>query len=160
MGGDFTFHTCLTLAFSRLKNAEKLCFFCSLEPSKYLDIMKKLNLVIVSTWIFAEQQNFLVIQGGKLSQEMKIHKNKRYKSIKRFLEMCFVLSHLSAFHYTRSQASFLNYIKMTSYLFLCNEKYLSVPLHHNTEQSIVSLAAVFFLCHATLAQKNFWGSVA
>ena len=76
---------------------------------------------------------------------MKIHNNKRYKSIERFLQMCFVLSHLSAFHYTRSQASFLNYIKMTSYLFLCNEKYLSVPLHHNTEKSIVSLAAVFWM---------------
>ena len=59
--------------------------------------------------------------------------------------MCFVLSHLPAFHCTRSQASFLNYIKMTSYLFLRNEKPLSVLLHHNTEKSIVSLAAVFWM---------------
>ena len=56
--------------------------------------------------------------------------------------MCFVLP---AFHCTRSQASFLNYIKITSYLFLWNEKYLSVPLHHNTEKSIVSLAAIFWM---------------
>ena len=34
---------------------------------------------------------------------------------------------------------------MTSYLFLCNEKYLSVPLHQNTEKSIVSLAAGFWM---------------
>ena len=59
--------------------------------------------------------------------------------------MCFVLSHLPAFHCTRSQASFLNYIKMTSYLFLRNEKPLSVLRHHNTEKSIVSLAAVFWM---------------
>ena len=61
--------------------------------------------------------------------------------------MCFVLSHLPAFHCTRSQTSFLNYIKMTSYLFLWNEKYLAVPLRHNTEKSIVSLAAVFWMSH-------------
>ena len=59
--------------------------------------------------------------------------------------MCFVLSHLPAFHCIRSQASFLSYIKITSYLFLCSEKYLSVPLHHNTEKSIVSLAAIFWM---------------
>ena len=34
---------------------------------------------------------------------------------------------------------------MTSYLFLWNEKPLSVLLHHNTEKSIVSLAAVFWM---------------
>ena len=36
---------------------------------------------------------------------------------------------------------------MASYhiVFLWNEKYLSVPLHHNTEKSIVSLAAVFWM---------------
>ena len=34
---------------------------------------------------------------------------------------------------------------MTSYLFLRNEKPLSVLLHHNTEKSIVSLAAVFWM---------------
>ena len=61
--------------------------------------------------------------------------------------MCFVLSHLLAFHCTRSQAFFLNYIKMTSYLFLWNEKYLAVPLRHNTEKRIVSLAAVFWMSH-------------
>ena len=59
--------------------------------------------------------------------------------------MCFVLSHLPALHCIRSQASFLSYIKITSYLFLCSEKYLSVPLHHNTEKSIVSLAAIFWM---------------
>ena len=59
--------------------------------------------------------------------------------------MCFVLSHLSAFHYRRSQASFLNHVKMTSYLFFWNEKYLFVPLHHNTEKSIVSVAAIFWM---------------
>ena len=36
---------------------------------------------------------------------------------------------------------------MTSYLFLQNEKPLSVLLHHNTEKSIVSLAAVFWMSH-------------
>ena len=36
---------------------------------------------------------------------------------------------------------------MASYhiVFLWNEKYLSVPLHRNTEKSIVSLAAVFWM---------------
>ena len=29
--------------------------------------------------------------------------------------------------------------------FFWNEKYLSVPLHHNTEKSIVSLTAVFWM---------------
>ena len=29
--------------------------------------------------------------------------------------------------------------------FFWNEKYLSVPLHHNTEKSIVSLAAIFWM---------------
>ena len=78
---------------------------------------------------------------------MKIHNNKRYKSVKRFLQMCFVLSHLPAFHCTRSQVHFWSCIKMASYhiVFLWNEKYLSVPLHHDTEKSIVSLAAVFWM---------------
>ena len=82
--------------------------------------------------------------------------------------MCFVLSHLSAFHYTRSQASFLNHVKMTSYLFLWNEKYLSVPLHHNTEKSIVSLAAIFWMSRdappkellgerRVTSKKRLWG---
>ena len=61
--------------------------------------------------------------------------------------MCFVFSQLPAFHCTRSQVYFLSCIKMASYhiVFLWNEKYLSVPLHHNTEKSIVSLAAIFWM---------------
>ena len=34
--------------------------------------------------------------------------------------------------------------------FFWNEKYLSVPLHHNTEKSIVSLAAVFWMSRNAL----------
>ena len=36
--------------------------------------------------------------------------------------------------------------------FFWNEKYLSVPLHHNTEKSMVSLAAVFRMSHNASAK--------
>ena len=62
-------------------------------------------------------------------------------------KMCFVLSHLPAFHCTRSQVYFFSCIKWHHIIlfFFWNEKYLSVPLHHNTEKSIVSLAATFWM---------------
>ena len=76
MGGGFTFHTCLTLAFSHLKNAEKLCFFCSLALKISGYIMKKLSnnkyMYLCRTTELPGDSGWETILGNEDSQQQEV----------------------------------------------------------------------------------------